>query len=254
MARAQQWWRGGIMVLITLSGLWGGQASAGAPSPRRIVAGSTDLVLNVSASNDGGLLLSATTPDLSFRKVVYSDGRYTMQIEHGRDRLVVSGSSDGVVVTRGTKSITYSPERNDPSQGVDIRRLLLDSPAAAAFRALAADLDTAKGDGMEVLGLRISGAVLGELDGDVGATRRLGRDLLTKLGAGLRAASSTTQDCWAVYEREVTRASWDLQFCMQGFAPWNPMRQACAFAWAVRVEGLWFGYLACVSFPVGGNG
>jgi hypothetical protein len=103
--------------------------------PVKQVSGRAELGLTVSVSstNDGGMLLSATAIDLSFRKVVYADGRYQAQIEQGRDRIAFSGSAGRTVVTYGSKSLTLSSDQ-DEQQPARVRALIVSSPALREFR------------------------------------------------------------------------------------------------------------------------
>src|SRR4029078_8078348 len=82
--------------------------------PIKQVSGRAELGLTVSVSStdDGGVLLSATAGYLSFREVVYADGRYHAQIEQGRDRIAFAGSSGLQVVTYGSRSLTLSADQD----------------------------------------------------------------------------------------------------------------------------------------------
>src|SRR4029079_18482086 len=156
----------------------GGTAAARTPAqglppmhvkPIKQVSGRAELGLTVSVSStdDGGVLLSATAGDLSFRKVVYADGRYHAQIEQGRDRIAFAGSAGRQVVTYGSRSLTLSADQDD-QQPARVRALIVSSPALRQFRRLVAQLEATGDVSPEILGLRVTGAVGGENDGGGG--------------------------------------------------------------------------------------
>jgi hypothetical protein len=239
--------------------LGGGTAAARTPAqgsaptplqPIKQVSGRAELGLTVSVSttNDGALLLSATAGDLSFRKVVYADGRYQAQIEQGRDRIAFAGSEGRMVVTYGSKSLTLSADQ-DEQQPARVRALIVSSPALRQFRRLAAQLEATGDVSPEVLGLRVTGAVVSEVDGDEGAVRRLSRELRAKFTAGMKKVRLRAS-CYETYEALVVHAAVMMEQCMGQFGVWNPMRQVCAGVWTLQVESAWFSFLSCSAIPL----
>jgi hypothetical protein len=130
-----------------------------------------------------------------------------------------------------------------------MKGLLASSTAVRAFRTLANALEETGSDAPERMGVRLTGALVGQLDGDLGAVRRLSRELRAKY-AGPERRVALRADCWAIYQAAVVKAASDYEQCLNPFSYWNPMRQACSFVWVVQVEGLWFAYLSCSSFPL----
>lgn len=223
-----------------------GQVGAATPfKPIKQVSARAELGLTVSVSstNDGALLLSATAGDLSFRKVVYADGRYQAQIEQGRDRIAFGGSEGRMVVTYGSKSFTLSADQDD-QQPARVRALIVSSPALRQFRRLAAQLEATGDVTPEILGLRVTGAVVSEIDGDEGAVRRLSRELRAKFTANVRRVRLRAS-CYDSYQDLVVRAAAQMEQCMGQFSVWNPMRQVCAGVWTLQVESAWFSFLSC---------
>lgn len=249
----------GGFVAMMVAMLGGGAAAAGGPAPGsasaqftpiRQVAGRPELGLTVSVSstNDGGLLLSATAGELSFRKVVYADGRYQAQIEQGRDRIAFAGSEGRVTVTYGSRSLTLSADQDDRQPG-RVRALIVSSPALRQFRRLVAQLEATGDVSPEVLGLRVTGAVVSEVDGDEGAVRRLSRELRAKFTANMRKVRLRTS-CYDSYQALVVQAANQMEECMGQFGVWNPMRQVCAAVWTLQVESAWFSFLSCSAIPL----
>src|SRR6266516_229387 len=121
----------GGFVAMLITALGGGTATAApasaAPSLTRVgrmTAGRAELGLTgtVSAAQDDGLVVSATAGELSFRKTVYPDGRFQVQIEQGRDRVALAGSEGRLTATYGSRSLTLSAEQ-DAQQSGRVREL-----------------------------------------------------------------------------------------------------------------------------------
>jgi hypothetical protein len=235
----------------------GGTAAARTPAhektsltPIKHVSGRAELGLSigVSGTTDGGLLLSASAGDLSFRKVVYADGRYQAQIEQGRDRIAFAGSEGQLVVTYGSRSLTLSADQDD-QQPARVRALIVSSPALRQFRRLVAQLEATGDVTAEVLGLRVTGAIVSEVDGDEGAVRRLSRELRSKFTANIKRVRLRAS-CYDAYQALVVQAAAQMEQCVGQFSVWNPMRQVCAGVWTLQVESAWFSFLSCSAIPL----
>jgi hypothetical protein len=242
-------------MLVTAFG--GGTAVAGSASTppsltrvSRMTAGRADLGLTVTVSTaqDDGLVVSATAGELSFRKTVYPDGRFQAQIEQGRDRVALAGSEGRLTVTYGSRSLTLSADQ-DAQQSGRVRELLVSSPALRLFRRLTAELEASGDTSPEILGLRLTGALVGEIDGDDGAVRRLSRELMTKFGGHTRKVR-VRASCYDSYQALVLQASYQLEQCLGQFGLFNPMRQLCPFVWTLQVESAWFSFLGCSAVPL----
>ena len=211
------------------------------------------LAVSVSPTTDGGFLLSASSGSLVFRKVVYADGRFHVQIEQDSDRLALSGEPGRLHITHGRRTLTLRPAEDDERQGKRVREMLLEVPVVAQFRRLIAELEDSDELSAEILGLRLTGALIAELDGDEGAGRRLKRALIRHLGVRVQAVQSSSQyppDCWSRYVQLVLKASYDLENCLNSFYVANPMRHLCTFYWTLQVESAWFSLLGCSSLPL----
>lgn len=239
--------------------LGGGTAAARTPedaalkrtaTSARQVSGRAELGLAVSVSStaDGAMLLSATAGDLAFRKVVYADGRYQAQIEQGRDRIAFAGSQGRLVVTYGSRSLALTDDQ-DSQQPARVRALIVSSPALRQFRRLTAELEATGDVSPEILGLRVTGAVVNEIDGDEGAVRRLSRELRAKFAGNVKRVRLRAS-CYDSYQALVVQAANQMEQCMGQFSVWNPMRQVCAGVWTLQVESAWFSFLSCSAIPL----
>src|SRR5262249_31070778 len=99
------------------------------------------------------------------------------------------------------------------------------------------------------LSLRVTGAIVSQVDGDDGAVRRLGRELRSKFGSNMKRVR-LRESCWDSYQALVVRAAGQMEQCMGQFGVANPMRQLCAFVWTLQVESAWFSFLGCSAIPV----
>ncbi len=239
------------LVLLISNGLEA--APAGAQHVRATQGAShPDLGLSaaITATDDGGVVLEASLPDLTFRKIVYPDGRFVAELAQGRDRLVLAGDFEGVSVTRDGKSLKVRPSLDNDRHGQQVRQWVASSSAARRFRQLTAALEVAGAFDAVALGLRVTGAVLAELEGDAAAAQRLSRQLVARAAPQVRKAADYPPSCWDQYKRLVLGAAHELEECYSSFYVWNPMRQLCSFVWAIQVEAAWFGLLGCSAVPL----
>ena len=132
----------------------------------------------VSRTVDGHALLAATWGSLAFRKDIRADGSFHALMEQGRDRLALCGSSVGLHLTYGTRSLTISPADECVTARRRARELLLTAPVAQVFRRLGGDLEETGALHPEACGVRVTAALLAEIDGDESAVRRLGRAVM----------------------------------------------------------------------------
>ena len=156
-----------------------------------------------------------------------------------RDRL-----PGGTVITLENTAVT------DAALG-RVRGLFASSAAVRGFRALDAAVEEEDElTSPERLAVRLTGALVAQLDGDEGAVGRLARQLRAKVTGPTRKVRTATPDCWAMTSAAPIRAANDLERCDRYFSIWDPRRQACSFVWTLQVEGAWFGYLSCSSVPL----
>ncbi len=144
----------------------------------RVTAIGTHLTMSgtITPTWDDGMLISVSAGDVVFRKVVYADGRFHVQIEQHRDRVALIGS-------RGRASVTFGPETASfvPYQGAEaldrVRQLLILSPLVAGFRRFADRLELTGQAGADALSVRLTAALMAETAGEQGMVVRLVRAL-----------------------------------------------------------------------------
>jgi hypothetical protein len=227
---------------------WTTADAAPAARPGQPQAGA-ELTYSLRPDTDGSFVLAASSSEVTMRKSVYEDGHSVTVLERGTDRVTISATHAGVVVSRNGRSATIGTDARDDEPWVRVRALLAGSPAVRAFRTLTSALETDEGRSPEHLGVLVSGALVGQLDGDQGAVARLNRALRARFGGPFKRVRAGT-DCWAAYQAGVMKAAADLEACLNPMSMWNPMRNVCAFVWTIQVEGLWFAYLSCCSVPL----
>jgi hypothetical protein len=213
------------------------------------------LSAGITMEADGGLAVTATAGDLTMRKQVYADGRFVVRVAtRGEDRLLISGTSNGLRVGYGSETAVDLRAEHDSEYDGKARRVrgwLARSDAVQRFRQINEALERQEAMSPEALSVRVTGALLSELLGDPGASQRLSRSLTGKFLHRLRKVQAGyTPSCWDTYQRLVVAAASALESCLASFAVYNPLRNACALVWTLQVESAWFQFLSCSSFPM----
>jgi hypothetical protein len=255
---------GTIVMAAAVMTLMAGAARAETPAagarPVRLAQEAAELGLTagVTAGLDGSLNLVATAGDLTVRKNVQADGRFVVEIARGRgDTIEIAGDAAGVRVRSGREAaVALRADRSDgfEDRARHVRTWLARSEAVQRLRQITAALDLQEAATPEALSLRVTGALVAELSGDVAAAQRFSRAVTARLGQRLRKAQSGGSGyqvtCWDTYSRMVNQAAYQLESCIASFAVYNPMRQICAAVWVLQVESAWFQFLSCSSFPL----
>jgi hypothetical protein len=200
----------------------------------------------LSRTVDGHALLSATWDQLVLRKVIHSSGNFHAQLEQGRDRLALCGSPARLSVTYGTRSLTLTFAAEETSVRRRVRELLLAAPVVQLYRRLAFDLEAADAFHPEAFGLRVTGAVLAEIDGDEAAVRRLGRAALARERSLVvsRIDSADAARHANMFSERLLRASVELEQRTMRSSSWNAARASAAFEWALHIEAATFALVA----------
>jgi hypothetical protein len=127
---------------------------------------------------DGGAVVSVTMGDVVFRKVVYDDGRFHVQIEEARDRMAFAGS-------KGRASLTYGPETvvfvSDPSaHSVErARELVGTAKVASTFRQIAERMGRTRRTSAGAVSVRLTAALVAEIAGERGIASQVARVMST---------------------------------------------------------------------------
>ncbi len=214
----------------------------------------TDTTFFFTAENDGAVRIRIAAANvLQVEKVVYPDGHFTIVLQAGSDRVSV-GVSEGVLdVERGRRSLRLALSKPANDDWMRLRTMLVGSRALDLFRALALELDEALASTPGGAAVALSDAVLGYLDGDVGAVDRLDRRYRRAARARIQVAASflvRQNGCWDRYQEMVVAAADDYSSCRRTFSWYNPRQAECVFVWSLQAESAWFQFLGCSSIPV----
>jgi hypothetical protein len=104
-----------------------------------------NLTVSAGTTTDGAIQIEARGTNLTFRKKVSANGRYTVEIEGPRDKVALSVTESSIAVTRGKKTLTVSPDSSQ-SQLDDVRKLLVDSRAVDMLRSAGAEFEVSEED------------------------------------------------------------------------------------------------------------
>jgi hypothetical protein len=221
----------------------------------------TNAVFSSSMDEQGNVRVSATIQGLLFEKSVAPSGEATLRLTQGADVVSIAMNQGGYLVERGAKTARLDP-RSSAQEDLDaVRGVLLGSPAVRAFRRLVASLEN-RDDGDEegplLLGTLVDGAVVQMLDGDVGATHRIGKRLTRRRRAALRPAKlrpdNLFTDCILNYEMSLMEA-WDLfAICTDTsfntrWYYWYASETTCEFEFLIRSQQYIYQFIACFAFP-----
>ena len=196
----------------------------------------------VTRTVDGHALLTATWGNLVFRKDIRTDGSFHALMEQGRDRLALCGSPAGLHLTYGTRSLPVCIADDTDAARRRARELLLAAPVAQVFRRLGGDLEELGALHPEACGVRVTSALLAEIDGDESAVRRLGRAVMAheRMMTGTRLRSGDAPGGGRVFAERIVRASVDLEQRVMRSSTWSPARAAAALDWVLQIEAATF--------------
>lgn len=242
----------GFLMVVPGSVVWAhAEARPTAPGPETHYDEKRGVAYSVSYTADGGIQLSAQSPELQFQKTSYQDGHYQLRLVAQDDSVVFEVSASGVQVTRGASTAALAVGAAVEADFDRARVVLAGSRAVKRYRQLAAALEQSDDDSATSQSTLIGAALVGLLDGDAGAPARIARRLAGKKAAGLKKIS-LSEDCWVTYSERVYQASNDFFYCIGSATWWNYdlMSYMCSMTWMIRVEGYWFQYIACSAIPL----
>jgi hypothetical protein len=117
--------------------------------------------------SDGGVLVSVTLGDVVLRKVVYSDGRFHVQIEVARDRLAFAGSAGRASLTYGADTVSFVPSTVVCARE-RARQLVSSANVVTTFRRFAERLGRLRGTSPGAVSVHLTTALVGEVMGEKG--------------------------------------------------------------------------------------
>jgi hypothetical protein len=227
----------------------GGDWDPGASGPAvRHPSAEVDYAVRRDASR---ILLTATCANLVVRKTVLANGDAEVTIVRRRDVAQIVATHAAVTVSHGKRSVRVNVNGGHDEQLARVRALLLRSDAIRALRTLAIVLEESGTETPDKMGVRLTGTLAAQLDGDTGAVRRLSRELQGRHGSSAcRAARRDPATCWDLYRAGLLKAASNLESSLEPFYFVNPMRQVSSFIWLNQVERHWYLLLSSLSAPV----
>jgi hypothetical protein len=205
----------------------------------------TDATFSTGFTADGAAALDVSLGDTLFKKRVYPDGRLSFDLVSGKNHVTIAVANDTVQISNDRKNVTLDFTTAGDDQFLKVRELLANSKALRQFRRFTAALEASDDEDMAVASVLVSSALVGMLDGDLGAPERIGRRLTKKQREGVRNASMV-MGCYANYEAELMTAWNDMWLCIESVSALY--RDLCGYRWVVWVESAWFAFLRCTMF------
>jgi hypothetical protein len=219
-----------------------------------------ELSLSLHGGAEGNLLLTGVTPQLTFRKTVGRDGRFTLDLEGGSEHVTIEASWDRVRVSRGSEVVVIDPQVAAEESLMSARQLLASSRAVVLFRLIAANVSAPIQVSAAGRGLMMSAAFVAMLDGDPDAVGRLAWQLAGEFKTSNPSSPPPDQtsvvtmsdggSCYSAWEEEVVAAMDEYIACLDDFSSYNPMRILCGAQWTLRVEVAWFQMISCAAIPI----
>lgn len=223
-----------------------------APVPARQEAGEPDVLLSFVALPGGWRQMSARSSDLRIEKRVAANGEATILLQAASDTVSVTVTGAAITVRRGTGEVMLSVNSPDEEQMLAVQQVLAGSRAVRRLRTLAGRLENGKDKDAGRMGIAVTDALLGFLTGDTGAPARFASRMRAEREGRLRPAGFAGEDfgCYRKWESEVMTAWIEYEGCLDDFAWWNPLKEACTIRYLVWVESAWFEFLGCSALPL----
>jgi hypothetical protein len=220
----------------------------------------TDASFSSTTDASGNAVITVRGGDFLLEKVLAQSGDTTLRLTQGKDVVTIALNQTGYAVSRGRRTARFDPSSSQPEARDEVRSVLVGSKAVRTFRRLAAELedrDESTDDSALVLSTLLDGALVQMLDGDSGATKRIGRRVTRKERGRLvpvKRAPDTFRDCMGLYVNSLMSA-WDLYWqCYTAavttawwYAYWA--ETACEFAWLVRSQQYIWQFVGCAALP-----
>jgi len=225
-------------------------AVAPAPQPTdrmELVDERTGAQLRVTARPNGAVQVRMTWPDFEFRKVIQPNGDFTLRLAAGQDTLLVLLTGESLRVTRNGRTAALRHREADEAGLEHVQQVIAGSRAMRVFRALHARFGDDTLASVPGIIVDVTDVQVGVLQGDGGVLERRRARLS---GRVQRAGLGGRNKCYEEWESEVNAAWSDFAECVDDMKWYPGGPDVCAFVWTVRVEGAWFKYLACCSFPM----
>lgn len=224
-------------------------------APARPEAGEPDVLVSFVPLQGGWRQMSARSGDLRLEKRVMANGEAVIVLQAGSDTVTVNVTAAAIVVRRGRNEVMLPVNSPDEEQMLAVQQVLAGSRAVRRLRTVAARLEKGNGkdkEGPGRIGIAMTDALIGFLTGDTEAPARFSSRMRAERAARVRPASFAGGEfgCYRKWEAEVLIAWSEYEACLDDFAWWNPIREACTIRYLVWVESAWFEFLGCSAIPL----
>jgi hypothetical protein len=213
----------------------------------------TDASFFFSSTRDGAVRMMMKSADLELEKTVYPDGRFQIVVQIGDDHTSVVGAPGTLEVERRNRGREHlDVARAGDDEWLRTKVLLAGSKAIRRFRTLAYNLDARTLQTPAGAAVLMSDAILGLLDGDVGAIRRLGQQIRAARQAQTRpvALGQEFLNCYRKYAEAVTAALDEWLQCSSQYWMYDPRQWLCELDWLLKAESAWFQFFGCSAIPL----
>jgi len=202
-----------------------------------------DITFEANGTTDGAIQVDARSGEFGFRKKVFQDGTFTVDLEATNDRVAIRYSDTGVEISRGDETLVLTTTPSEENAAAVVR-LLADSRAARLLRTKSAAFEADEDDSSAAASLLLVDGLVGSLTGDVGAPMRVARLLTKKARAQLQSASRPNT-CYYSWEDTILWAYLDYEECVYYY--FYPLTM-CSLKWTLQAESAWFRFIACSGF------
>jgi hypothetical protein len=219
----------------------------------------TDATLSSNVDEQGNARLTIKVGDFLLEKALSSTGDATIRLTQGKDAVSIVLNHGGYVVQRGKKMARLDSQSGQEDLDA-VRVLLLGSPAVRTFRRLSASMenrDENDDEGPLFLSALVDGAIVQMLDGDSGATERIGKRITRKRRAAFRQAKlkpGTFTDCILSYEMALIEAQDLFSQCRDtawnnGWVVWYFAENLCELEFLIRSQQYIYQFVSCFAYP-----
>ena len=212
-----------------------------------LVDAATGAELRLTRRSNGALQTSLTWSDLDVRKVVQSNGDFSLRLAGRHDILVMERTGERLRVMRNGQTAVLLLNQSDEDGLDQVQQVLAGSRAMRAFRSLRSRLTAESLASAPGVSIDLVDVILGILHGDPGVYDR--RDPRTA-GRFSRASLAGDASCFPEYESDVTAAWDDFAQCCDDVKWFPGLQELCAITWLLKVESSWFRFIACSSIPL----
>jgi len=207
----------------------------------------TGAQLRLTKRSNGALQTSLVWTDLEVRKVVQSNGDFSLRLAGRHDLVVMTRMAERLRVTRNGQTAVLLLSQSDEDGLDQVQQVLAGSRAMRAFRSLRRRLTPDSLASAPGVSIDLIDGLLGVIHGDPSVYDR--RDPAAS-GRFSRVSFRLGGSCYAEFESEVVAAWDDFAQCVDDVKWFPGLQELCAMTWLLRVESSWFRFIGCSSIPL----